>query len=64
MAVVGANDQVVFAGMLDDVWKIIAGLAADVEPALSQQCLLIQFPALKVVALGEIGEDIGEPTAR
>jgi hypothetical protein len=41
MAVVGADHQIVFAGMLDDVWKIIAGFAADVEAALAQKFFLV-----------------------
>src|SRR5215475_14318322 len=47
--------------MLDDVWQIITGFTADVETAVAQQHLLIQFPALKVIALGKIRKYVGKP---
>src|SRR5215475_382984 len=47
--------------MFDDVWQIITGFTADVETAVAQQHLLIQFPALKVIALGKVREHVGKP---
>src|SRR5262245_4039856 len=47
--------------MLDDVWQIITGFTTNIEAALAQQYVLIQFPALAMITLGKIRKHVGKP---
>ena len=61
MAVVGADDDVVLAGVLQDVGEVLLGLAGDVE-AVSAQHVLVELAGAGAVEAGaEVGDDVGDP---
>ncbi len=63
MAVVGADDDVVLAGVLQDVGQVLFGLARDVEAVSAQHvCLFVQLPGAGAVeARAQVGDEVGDP---
>ena len=61
MAVVGADDELVFTGLFDDVVEVFGDLSGDPH-VVAFQGLLIKAPSASFKASLQLTQHIGDPT--
>ena len=61
MAVVGADDDVVVAGVFQHVVQVVVGLAGDEDATVAEKAAGQLDAALLPEALGEVVEHVGDP---